>query len=78
VEKAAERISIMPGSGIRSSNLHGIARNTGAQEFHSSAGTLQESRMQFIRPEFARENSYQLPDKQEVSAMRSILQNLSA
>jgi len=78
VEKAGERITIMPGSGIRSSNLQEMARRTGAQEFHSSAVIPQEGRMQFIRPEFARENSYQWPDMQEVSAMRSILQNLSA
>lgn len=78
VEKAAERISIMPGSGIRSSNLQEMARSTGAHEFHSSAGILQAGRMQFIHPEFTRDNSCHLPDMQEVSAMRSILQNLSA
>jgi copper homeostasis protein len=37
VERAAGRIIIMPGSGIRASNLAELAALTGASEFHSSA-----------------------------------------
>lgn len=37
IEKAGERIIIMPGSGVRSTNVLAIAKSTGAVEFHSSA-----------------------------------------
>lgn len=37
VTQAANRISIMPGSGINETNIVRIARETGAHEFHSSA-----------------------------------------
>ena len=37
IEKADDRIIIMPGSGIRSANIVQVAENTGATEFHSSA-----------------------------------------
>ena len=37
IEKAGDRIIIMPGSGVRSDNIIAIAETTGATEFHSSA-----------------------------------------
>lgn len=47
VEKADDRIIIMPGSGINSKNIVEIAQYTGATEFHSSARNFIESKMQF-------------------------------
>jgi copper homeostasis protein len=38
-EQAAQRITIMPGSGLRSVNVQEIARRTGAKEFHTAART---------------------------------------
>ncbi len=40
IKKAGNRITIMPGSGIRENNIQLIARKTGATEFHSSAMTF--------------------------------------
>jgi len=37
ITQAGGRIAIMPGGGVRSSNIGAIARATGAGEFHSSA-----------------------------------------
>jgi copper homeostasis protein len=37
IEQADDRIIIMPGSGVRSSNIKEIADYTGAVELHSSA-----------------------------------------
>jgi copper homeostasis protein len=37
IEKSDQRISIMPGAGIRSSNISALKTYTGAREFHSSA-----------------------------------------
>ena len=47
IEKADNRIIIMPGSGINSKNIVEIAQYTGATEFHSSARNFIESKMQF-------------------------------
>ena len=76
VEKAGDRILIMPGAGIRAGNLAGLAEKTGAPEYHSSAGILSPGLMQFSRPEFSRENFIQVPDASEVMAMKSILKDL--
>lgn len=50
VEQAAERIIIMPGSGIRASNIAKMAKTTGAVEFHSSARQMSDSKMQNTNP----------------------------
>lgn len=47
IEKADNRIIIMPGSGVNSKNIVEIAQYTGATEFHSSARNFIESKMQF-------------------------------
>ncbi|MBS1547475.1 MAG: copper homeostasis protein CutC [Bacteroidetes bacterium] len=43
VTQAAGRITVMPGGGVRSSNIHTLAHTTGAVEFHSSAITARSS-----------------------------------
>ncbi len=45
IEQANERIIIMPGSGVRASNIAQIASHTGALEFHSSARKMMGSTM---------------------------------
>ncbi len=47
VDKAGDRIIVMPGSGITSQNISSIAKNTGASEFHSSASLKKQSAMQY-------------------------------
>ena len=53
VKKAGERIIIMPGCGVRESNIAEIARLSGAKEFHFSARESVESGMIFRNPEVA-------------------------
>ena len=53
VTKAAERIIIMPGCGVREGNIAEIARLSGAREFHFSARESVESGMIFRNPEVA-------------------------
>ena len=53
VEKAGDRIIIMPGCGVKESNIAEIARLTGAREFHFSAREPVESGMIFRNPEVA-------------------------
>ncbi|MDR1780392.1 MAG: copper homeostasis protein CutC [Tannerella sp.] len=47
VERAAGRIIIMPGCGVRPENIALIERETGANEFHTSARTIIQSRMAY-------------------------------
>lgn len=47
VANASDRIIIMPGSGVRASNIKALADATGAQEMHSSARKLLPSTMTF-------------------------------
>ncbi|MBQ8838041.1 MAG: copper homeostasis protein CutC, partial [Bacteroidales bacterium] len=51
VERAADRIIIMPGCGIRENNIAAIAKATGAREFHFSARETIESGMDFRNAE---------------------------
>jgi copper homeostasis protein len=50
VEKAAGRIIILPGSGVRANNCKEIIDYSGAQEIHSSARTQASSKMEFNNP----------------------------
>jgi copper homeostasis protein len=49
VDKAGDRIIIMPGCGVNASNIAHIAEATGASEFHFSARSKRESDMIFRR-----------------------------
>jgi len=49
VEKAGDRIIIMPGSGVRSNNIKEIMQATGAKEMHSSARQMQASKMLYAK-----------------------------
>ena len=51
VERAGERLIIMPGCGVRENNIAEIARLSGAREFHFSARESVESGMIFRNPE---------------------------
>ena len=53
VEKAGERIIIMPGCGVCENNIAEIARLSSAREFHFSARESVESGMIFKNPEVA-------------------------
>lgn len=47
VKRAANRIIIMPGCGVRENNIAQIESETGANEFHTSARSIVESKMVF-------------------------------
>ena len=48
VKQANGRIIIMPGSGVRSDNIETLVKKTNATEFHTSARTYTDSKMEFI------------------------------
>jgi copper homeostasis protein len=48
VKQSNNRIIIMPGSGVNSDNIEILVKNTNATEFHTSARTFINSKMEFI------------------------------
>jgi len=71
IQQAQERIIIMPGAGVSTSNIADIIKLTGAKEFHASAKHAVKSKMQFRNPRLnmgsiADEFSYDLTDSETV------------
>ncbi|MBS1732280.1 MAG: copper homeostasis protein CutC [Bacteroidetes bacterium] len=76
IEKADERIVIMPGSGIRSDNIGEIANRTKAHEFHTSARINSKSRMDFLQQRLKETLQSVSVDTEEVKKIRTILSAL--
>ncbi len=75
IRQASERIIIMPGSGIRASNIIELAEKTGAVEFHSSASTSIASGMQFINAGMNESMRQIAANENEIGLMKLLLQN---
>jgi copper homeostasis protein len=73
VDLADGRIIIMPGSGLRTANIAGLAQRTGAAEFHSSARTLQASTMRYSKADMAEDQSMVVADREEIKGMLAAL-----
>ena len=73
--KAENRIIIMPGSGIKSDNIIEIAQRSNAIEFHSSARTFVNSKMEFNQTSMNETLKKVTLNQEEVEA---ILKNLSS
>jgi copper homeostasis protein len=70
VAAAGPRITVMPGSGVRSANIVELARFTGATAFHSSARTTRPSAMRFRNPDMDEDLDSVVIDPAEVSRLR--------
>ena len=77
VEKADERIIIMPGAGVRSSNIKELAVTTGAKEFHSSARKQVDSKMNYLNEEMKEQLTSVLADEKEIKNILTLLNELS-
>ena len=75
IKQADERIIIMPGSGLRASNVIDVAKITGAIEFHTSARINIESRMDYKNEEMKENLQTVLVDGEEV---KQIIANLKS
>lgn len=75
VQAAAERIVIMPGSGVRPENIKELAQRTGASEFHASLRSQARSAMDFIHPSFVSKdgNSYATVEAASIKALQKAL-----
>ena len=77
-KQANGRIIIMPGSGLKSSNIIDLAKATGAREFHASARTLANSEMDFVPAAMDEDLKTVMVDGDEVKNMADLLkQNLA-
>lgn len=70
IQQADDRIIIMPGSGVRSSNIRELADYTGASELHSSARINQISSMQFINEGMKESLENISVDEEEIRSMK--------
>lgn len=73
VELADDRIIIMPGSGINSSNIEEMKNFTGASEFHTSARILQPSPTTFMNPAMEEDFRKDFTDTEEIKKLKKIL-----
>ncbi len=73
VRQAANRIIIMPGAGVKSSNLKKLMEMSGASEYHSSARIIAENPVTYINQEVSDYGNVYIADRKEVRAMVQVL-----
>lgn len=73
VRQADDRIIIMPGSGIRASNIAALAAKTEAGEYHSSARSRQASAMEYSNAAMREDQSFVMADRKEIRGMLAAL-----
>ncbi|HEY4062039.1 MAG TPA: copper homeostasis protein CutC [Puia sp.] len=78
IREADDRISIMPGSGVRSSNIAALAEKTDAQEFHTSARIQQVSGMAFVNKAMGEEQPVTMADEKEIREIKERLAVVTA
>lgn len=66
VETAGDRLIIMPGAGIKSSNIKKLAEVSGAKEFHGSARKIADNPVTFINKEVNDYGHVYITDENEV------------
>lgn len=69
VNKAGNRIIIMPGAGVKSSNIAKLRDASGAKEFHSSARKIAPNPVTYINKEVSDYGNVYIADEVEVKAM---------
>lgn len=72
VQQADGRIIIMPGAGVRSSNIEKLIRETGAREFHTSARKIIPDTLQFENPAVADTGKMVLADEEELRKLLAL------
>jgi len=75
LEQAGNRIIIMPGAGVKSSNIKKLRDETGAKEFHASARKMAPNNVTYINKEVNDYGNVYIADEAEVKAMIDALKN---
>ncbi|HEV2353773.1 MAG TPA: copper homeostasis protein CutC [Puia sp.] len=76
VREADGRIVIMPGSGVRASNIAELAAKTAAVEFHTSARMPQPSAMAFVNGAMREDAFMVMVDEDEIRRIKAELAKL--
>ena len=76
IQQADDRIIIMPGSGLRASNVIDVAKITGAREFHTSARINVDSNMDYTNEAIKENLQTVLVDEEEVKRIIKSLSHL--
>ena len=74
VKQADDRIIIMPGAGVRSSNIEKLIRETGATEFHTSARKIVESNSTHQNPDILDTGNVVIADEEELRRILAAMQ----
>lgn len=69
VQLAGDRIIIMPGAGIKSSNIKKLMEESNAKEFHGSARRIAPNPVKYLNPEVSDYGNLYLADEAEVKAI---------
>ena len=73
IEKADDRITILPGGGLRSSNVAELKAFTGAVEFHTSAKKVMHTKMRFINSAMNDDTDQISVDVEEIRRIKSLI-----
>jgi copper homeostasis protein len=77
VQQANGRISIMPGAGIKSSNIAQLRKECKAKEYHASTRKIAPNPLSYINTQVSDYGNVYIADEQEVRAMVEILARVS-
>jgi copper homeostasis protein len=77
VQQAAGRIIIMPGAGVKSTNLEKLIRESNATEFHASARVIADNPVAYVNPQVGDYGDVYVADAGEVKAMVHLLNTLA-
>jgi copper homeostasis protein len=77
VQHADNRIIIMPGAGVRSSNIERLISETGATEFHTSARISIPNNVSFQNPEILDIGGFYVANEEELRRIVAVLQDHS-
>ena len=77
VQQADGRIIIMPGAGVRSSNIEKLAKETGATEFHTSARISVRDAMQHQNPAISDTGNIFLANEEELAKIVDLLNGIT-
>jgi copper homeostasis protein len=74
VQRAKGRISIMPGAGMRSSNIKKLIGESGAYEYHTSARKIVPNPMLHSNPAVLDSGNVYMADVEELKTILAIMQ----
>nr|WP_314491758.1 copper homeostasis protein CutC [uncultured Chryseobacterium sp.] len=75
VSQANGRISIMPGAGVKSENIHSLIQETGATEFHASAREIMPNMLEYINSQISDYGNVYVSSENELRKMITFLKD---